>query len=87
LNIPYGKTASYGEIATNIGNADASRAVGNANNKNPVAICVPCHRVIGASGNLTGYYGGLEVKERLLELEKFFVNAVPTNVKKSKYFS
>jgi methylated-DNA-[protein]-cysteine S-methyltransferase len=68
--IPYGETRSYGEIAKIIGNEKASRAVGMANNKNPIAIIVPCHRVIGANGKLVGYAGGLDLKEKLLELEK-----------------
>lgn len=68
--IPYGETRSYGEIAKAIGNPKASRAVGGANNKNPIGIIVPCHRVIGANGKLVGYAGGLDVKEKLLMLEK-----------------
>jgi methylated-DNA-[protein]-cysteine S-methyltransferase len=68
--IPYGETRSYGEIATQIGAPGASRAVGLANGRNPVGIIVPCHRVIGASGSLTGYGGGLDRKRALLELEK-----------------
>ena len=68
--IPYGKTAGYGEIAVKIGNPKACRAVGMANNRNPIAIIVPCHRVIGRDGSLTGYGGGLELKKLLLELEK-----------------
>ena len=68
--IPYGETRSYGEIAKIIGNEKASRAVGMANNKNPIAIIVPCHRVIGANGKLVGYAGGLDLKEKLLKLEK-----------------
>ena len=67
--IPYGETISYGEIARRIGNPKASRAVGLANGRNPVAIIVPCHRVIGANGSLTGYGGGLERKTWLLEHE------------------
>ena len=67
--IPYGETRSYGQIAAQIGNARAMRAVGAANGKNPISIIVPCHRVIGASGRLTGFAGGLDVKERLLSLE------------------
>ena len=67
--IPYGKTKSYGDIARTIGQPKASRAVGGANNKNPIAIIVPCHRVIGANGDLTGFGGGLSVKEKLLALE------------------
>ena len=70
LEIPYGKTHSYKTIANNIGNIKASRAVGMANNKNPILIFIPCHRVIGANGKLVGYAGGLEVKEKLLEMEK-----------------
>lgn len=70
LKIPYGKTATYKEIAENIGNKNASRAVGMANNKNPIAIIIPCHRVIGSNGNLTGYAGGIEMKKYLLDLER-----------------
>jgi len=69
LEIPYGRTRSYGHLAKAIGNGSASRAVGLANRTNPISIIVPCHRVIGASGKLTGYAGGLETKARLLELE------------------
>lgn len=68
--IPYGKTATYKEIAENIGNKNASRAVGMANNKNPIAIIIPCHRVIGTKGDLTGYAGGIKLKKYLLDLEK-----------------
>ena len=67
--IPYGETVSYGQIAERIGNKKACRAVGMANNRNPIAIIIPCHRVIGAGGKLTGYAGGLDKKEFLLELE------------------
>jgi methylated-DNA-[protein]-cysteine S-methyltransferase len=67
--IPYGETISYGELARWVGNPKASRAVGLANGRNPVAIVVPCHRVIGANGSLTGYGGGLERKVWLLEHE------------------
>lgn len=67
--IPYGETRSYRDIATQIGNVKAVRAVGAANGKNPISIVVPCHRVIGSSGELTGFAGGLEVKARLLSLE------------------
>ena len=70
MKIPYGKTATYKDIATLIGNTNASRAVGNANNKNPIAIIIPCHRVIGSNNKLTGYAGGLDKKEKLLNLEK-----------------
>jgi methylated-DNA-[protein]-cysteine S-methyltransferase len=67
--IPYGKTASYGEIAQAVGNPAASRAVGLANGQNPIAIIVPCHRVIGKNGRLVGYGGGVEHKQTLLKLE------------------
>jgi len=68
-DIPYGETRSYKEIAQEIANPNACRAVGLANNKNPIWIMIPCHRVIGSNGTLTGYGGGLEMKQRLLELE------------------
>ena len=68
--IPYGQTRSYREIAQELGNPRAARAVGLANHINPLPIFIPCHRVIGANGNLTGYRGGLELKAHLLELEK-----------------
>ena len=68
--IPFGETRSYGEIARVIGKPKASRAVGMANNHNPIVIIVPCHRVIGHDGSLTGFGGGLELKRRLLELEQ-----------------
>jgi methylated-DNA-[protein]-cysteine S-methyltransferase len=67
--IPYGETASYGELAAQIGQPGAPRAVGLANGRNPISIIVPCHRVVGAAGGLTGYGGGLERKRRLLEHE------------------
>ena len=67
--IPYGKTVSYGEIAKFIGNPSASRAVGAANGQNPLSIIIPCHRVIGSTGKLVGYGGGLSKKEQLLFLE------------------
>ncbi|MFD3660364.1 methylated-DNA--[protein]-cysteine S-methyltransferase [Streptomyces sp. NPDC058659] len=67
--IPYGETRTYGELAEALGNPTASRAVGLANGKNPVGIVVPCHRVVGASGSLTGYGGGLDRKQRLLAFE------------------
>ncbi|MEU7022604.1 methylated-DNA--[protein]-cysteine S-methyltransferase [Streptomyces sp. NPDC046203] len=67
--IPYGETRTYGELAEALGNPAASRAVGLANGKNPVGIVVPCHRVIGAGGSLTGYGGGLDRKRRLLAFE------------------
>lgn len=68
--IPYGTTVSYGTIAARVGRPRAMRAVGAANRRNPIAIIVPCHRVIGADGSLTGYGGGLERKQVLLELER-----------------
>lgn len=69
-DIPYGETRSYREIAESIGQPKACRAVGMANNKNPAAIFVPCHRVIGSNGKLVGYAGGMDVKEKLLALER-----------------
>lgn len=70
LNIPYGETRSYKDIAIAIKNEKACRAVGNANNKNPIAIIVPCHRVVGSNGSMTGYAGGIDIKEKLLKIEK-----------------
>lgn len=70
LEIPYGETRSYQEIAIQIGNPKAVRAVGGACNRNPIGIIVPCHRVVGKNGSLTGYAGGLEYKKLLLEKEK-----------------
>lgn len=67
--IPFGETRSYGQLAEALGDSNLSRAVGRANGANPVSVLVPCHRVIGASGALTGYAGGLAMKERLLRLE------------------
>ena len=69
LEIPYGKTMSYKQIAEKIGNPKACRAVGMANHNNPIAIIVPCHRVIGNNRKLVGYAGGVEVKQKLLEIE------------------
>mgnify|MGYP000055682915 CR=1 FL=1 len=71
--IPYGMTLSYREVAKRVGNEKACRAVGMANNRNPIPIIIPCHRVIGSNGELVGYGGGLHIKMRLLELEKAFV--------------
>ncbi|ALV32494.1 methylated-DNA--[protein]-cysteine S-methyltransferase [Streptomyces sp. CdTB01] len=68
--IPYGETRSYGELADALGSPGASRAVGLANGKNPIGIIVPCHRVVGADGSLTGYGGGLPRKRRLLDFER-----------------
>lgn len=78
LTIPYGETRSYGEIAVLIGAPGASRAVGLANGHNPIGIIVPCHRVIGANGSLTGYGGGLDRKRALLALEKSRNPVTPT---------
>ena len=73
--IPYGQTVSYSELAAQVDNARACRAVGLANGRNPISIVVPCHRVIGADGTLTGYGGGLDRKRRLLALEAETVGA------------
>jgi len=67
--IPFGQTKTYGQIAQEIGNSKASRAIGMANSKNPIPIIIPCHRVIGKNGSLTGFAGGLDVKQQLLSLE------------------
>jgi methylated-DNA-[protein]-cysteine S-methyltransferase len=69
-DIPYGETISYGQLADRIGQPTAARAVGLANGKNPIGIIVPCHRVVGSTGDLTGYGGGLPTKQRLLALER-----------------
>ena len=69
LAIPYGETRSYGQLAKQLGNPNATRAVGAANGRNPIAIIVPCHRVVGSTGKLTGFAGGLHTKSFLLELE------------------
>lgn len=68
--IPHGETRSYGDIARQIGHPSACQAVGHANNQNPIGIIIPCHRVIGANGKLTGYAGGMTIKQYLLELEQ-----------------
>ena len=68
--IPYGQTASYGELAERVGSPGAARAVGLANGKNPIGIVIPCHRVVGSNGSLTGYGGGLDRKRQLLDLER-----------------
>lgn len=70
IQIPYGETTSYGKLANSIGRTGAARAVGLANNRNPIPIIIPCHRVIGADGKLVGYGGGLQIKEQLLMIEK-----------------
>lgn len=69
VRVPYGETRSYGQIASRLGLPQASRAVGAANGRNPISIVVPCHRVIGADGSLTGYAGGMDRKTKLLQLE------------------
>lgn len=73
MQIPYGETRSYKEIAEAIGNKNACRAVGMANHNNPIMLIIPCHRVIGSDGKLVGYRGGIEIKEKLLDLEKTYV--------------
>jgi methylated-DNA-[protein]-cysteine S-methyltransferase len=70
MKIPFGETISYGELARRLGNPAASRAVGRANATNPIALIVPCHRVIGSNGKLTGYAGGIDLKEKLLTWER-----------------
>ena len=70
MDIPYGETRSYGDIAAAVGSRNAGRAVGMANNKNPLPVFIPCHRVIGANKKLTGYAGGLEIKRILLDIEE-----------------
>jgi methylated-DNA-[protein]-cysteine S-methyltransferase len=70
LAIPFGETRSYGELAKQLGNPRATRAVGAANGRNPLSIVAPCHRVIGSTGKLTGFAGGLKAKEHLLRLER-----------------
>lgn len=74
LEIPYGETRSYRDIAQAIGHSHAFRAVGMSNNRNPIAIIVPCHRVIASSGSLCGYGGGLDIKRKLLDLEQGNLN-------------
>jgi len=77
LGIPFGVTVSYGEIAARIGAPNAMRAVGAANGRNPIAVIIPCHRVIGSNGTLTGYGGGLPRKVKLLRLEGAWTQALP----------
>ncbi|HHY13525.1 MAG TPA: methylated-DNA--[protein]-cysteine S-methyltransferase [Thermoanaerobacterales bacterium] len=72
-DIPYGKTLSYKEVAIKVGKPKAARAIGQANNRNPISIIIPCHRVIGADGSLTGYGGGMDAKRYLLELESKYL--------------
>jgi methylated-DNA-[protein]-cysteine S-methyltransferase len=78
MDIPFGETESYGALAKRIGHEGAARAVGLANGHNPIAVIVPCHRVIGADGSLTGYGGGIERKKWLLEHERRFARPRPT---------
>lgn len=78
LTIPYGETRSYGQIAAQLDAPRASRAVGLANGHNPIGIIVPCHRVIGANGSLTGYGGGLDKKRALLDMERHKASPIPT---------
>jgi methylated-DNA-[protein]-cysteine S-methyltransferase len=78
--IPYGETVTYGQLAERIGRPAAARAVGLANGRNPMGIIVPCHRVVGATGQLTGYAGGLERKQYLLEFERHAMGATPAQV-------
>jgi len=82
--IPYGETRSYGEIATNVKNIKGQRAVGMANHNNPIGVIVPCHRVIGKNGHLTGYAGGLDIKQRLLELEGAILPLISKTAKKKR---
>jgi methylated-DNA-[protein]-cysteine S-methyltransferase len=77
LEIPYGETRSYRDIAISIGHPHAYRAVGMSNNRNPIAIIVPCHRVIASNGSLCGYGGGLDIKRKLLELEQASIALTP----------
>jgi methylated-DNA-[protein]-cysteine S-methyltransferase len=79
LAIPFGETRSYGQLAKQLGNPNATRAVGAANGRNPISIIVPCHRVIGSSGKLTGFAGGLDVKAHLLNLEDNSGNLLHTS--------
>ena len=80
--IPYGETSTYGEIAAGLGNPNKARAVGGAANKNPLPLVIPCHRVMGTNGKLTGFAGGVEVKQFLLDLEKNRHRIIPVTVNK-----
>ena len=80
LQVPFGQTATYGQIAALIGRPKAYRAVGLANNRNPIPLIIPCHRIIGSDGSLTGYGGGLDLKKRLLQLEQALVLPSATTV-------
>lgn len=81
--IPFGETRSYGQVAASIGRPKAARAVGMANNRNPIAVIVPCHRVIGADGSMVGYGGGLDRKTLLLDLERGALNAQPAGARRA----
>jgi methylated-DNA-[protein]-cysteine S-methyltransferase len=83
LAIPFGETRSYGQLAKQLGNPKATRAVGAANGRNPISIVVPCHRVIGSSGKLTGFAGGLDTKAHLLKLEGRDLKGVPETSRRS----
>lgn len=78
-NVPYGKLATYKDIAAAVGNPKASRAVGSANSKNPIPLIIPCHRIVGANGKLTGFAHGLEIKNKLIEFERD-VKSIEENV-------
>lgn len=80
LTVPFGKTASYLDISKLLGDANATRAVGNANGSNPISVIIPCHRVIGANGKLVGYGGGIKKKEWLLEHERNILHGKQTNL-------
>ncbi len=77
LKIPYGETITYGELARRVGRPKASRAVGRASGSNRIAVVIPCHRVVGANGSLTGYASGMEIKEKLLSLEGAWPQSLP----------
>ena len=76
-HVPFGQTVTYGELAEMVGRPTAARAVGGANNKNPIPLIIPCHRVIGANGNLVGYAYGLRLKQFLLDLERRYADTAP----------
>ena len=85
--IPYGETVSYGELARRLGRPAATRAVGAANGRNPIPIVIPCHRVIGSDGSLTGFGGGLAIKRRLLDLESGHLRAPVGDTQDARLFS
>ena len=84
-NIPYGETWSYGELARSIGRPKASRAVGGANGLNPIPVIIPCHRVVGSNGKLTGFGGGIKTKEYLLKLEKEVITGIVGATFRTRY--